>query len=687
MPARRDASFAAGLRHHVGAITAALSFVAVIMSFVQAWGSNARAAATAVLAAVSVLLLAYNVWLWRSERRGSVLSGEATPGTLTKRRFALHVLSGMVLVVAWGAVGVSVWDRYAVRVLLATLGCDSALPRLEQYVEADGSEDVPARLSLAECYSELDRPADEVDALDKLLADDEALTTLDAAERATIIGRTHFGLGLVHLAEDDYTTFEPQPERALHHLREARRYSPANPILLFALGFAEAWHGGEGSSGLEQVERLFAAGRAALERSSPPRPDLVFQYHYWYGRSLIKAGAWDSAVREFEAALGALGAAMEGQARSDWRDKVLYRLGLIELSRNDDQIAARERWGQMSSREEIVKALTLSGLNIWRDGVIAQNEGDAARATEFFNQAEPLLSDALRQGARSTKVYLALGMLQFSLGHYGDAVVHFDKLIALQPSSPLGHYWLGRSAFQHMDYPNARRAFEDAASIEPTDAHTHYWLARTLKELNEIKKADEVVRKSIDFDPTNAQAHLFLLELISTQADQETTEDAKARLMEQALAQAKASIAVSEAAGEEAAAEEAQLTRRYLWNGLAYYYARNEALALAEDYIDRALGEDADEPHFLDTKALILIMSAERSPGSAEAETHLSQAEMLLKSALEQLSDTEPEAAAESWVHLGQIEALRRRKDAAERHYIKALELDPQNAEAKQFLR
>ena len=677
-PVSDQSGFVTTLKGQIGAITAALSFIVLLASFVQSLSSQFRSVAIAIMAAASVLLFAYNVWIWRRYRR----TDEAgVPEIGIKRRLVLHLLSGLAVVVAWSAAITLMSDYYAAR-FLPTLVCGFkvpmfariAVPRLERYVAGDTSRDFAARLNLANCYDRAGRFVDEIDTLDKTLADPDSQSALGPARYAEL----SFMVGLDLLKPEYLETRPPQYDKAMNYLRAARHYGGPNPIKNVVLAYAIAKRYGR-SAGPEQRQEItdLAADAQKWLQTEPPDRESIREVHYFYGLSLLLLAQPDSASQE-------LNAALKGGQRGIMRDDILFALGENELENGHD-LEARRTWSQIEDSETLANAAFSAALSFWSESETARDQGDTTRQKELLDKADHLLSAVESTGIESPRVHAGAGLIAMSHERYQEAISQFDAFVKGQPSSALGYHWLGKSLLSAKAYPKAKDAFSRAVELDPTNDDDWSLLGYSFIELGEWRKADSAFSEAVDKTPDNP---LFLWSLLKTRvtlAEQEKDLETQAKLFGQILTLAERTIRAAEKADKADLANSARRTRAGAWNALAYFYTtRGEALSVAMDYINQALEGWPKDPVFLSTKAEILIKRAERQAASSpEREATLTQAETLLKSAF---NDTiERQLAAEMWVDRGHIEVLRGHRDAANQDFLKAVNLDPTNAEAKRL--
>lgn len=171
------------------------------------------------------------------------------------------------------------------------------------------------------------------------------------------------------------------------------------------------------------------------------------------------------------------------------------------------------------------------------------------------------------------------------------------------------------------------------------------------------------------------------------QAEEQKTSGAEQTAMyEKALSFANAGISACEAEKDDLTAQSIIRLRQGIWNSLAYAYAeRGEYLGVAEEYISSALKAEPANPNYLDTKAWILIRTAELSKDvpPSQRQKMFADSEALLNQAIAFYSEKDTEAKAETFYHMGHKEKLQGRMDKARELFLKALQLDPGHEKAK----
>ena len=333
------------------------------------------------------------------------------------------------------------------------------------------------------------------------------------------------------------------------------------------------------------------------------------------------------------------------------------------------------------------------GQGLWHHGWEAQERGNEKLANENFAAAEKALSRAKQLGVNSGNYLSTLGILYFTRGNYIEAAATFQEATRIDPSSALFFYWLGRSKLQiggQESLKEARNAMERAVELKPDDSDSHYWHGVLFVKLQQYTAAMTELQRSIELDSKNLKAYKYLT-LATMMVPKANRADRREQVStyERALKHASDGIAIAKLQKDAHAASEIEKLQHALWNTLAFTYADlGEYLQLAETYIDRALSADPNNPNYFDTKAWILMRSSEVSTtlSNEQREDKLRQAEDLLDKALNSLPQDDTNRRADVIYHLGYVERLHGRNEAARSRFLEALELNPEYQNAKEAI-
>jgi tetratricopeptide (TPR) repeat protein len=178
---------------------------------------------------------------------------------------------------------------------------------------------------------------------------------------------------------------------------------------------------------------------------------------------------------------------------------------------------------------------------------IAEEKGDTPRAVEWlraallqdpsnvanyllfaaisFNHASyqvgiDVVDSGIRQSPDAAKLYLARGVLQVQLSHYGEAVVDFEKAHALDPKLSFVADAMGMIRSQQHDWAGSLEIFQQQAVEHPQDPLLQYLYAEALSHENgsdseqSSSKAIAAVKKALELEPGYQPARDLLCTLL-----------------------------------------------------------------------------------------------------------------------------------------------------------------------------
>ena len=371
-----------------------------------------------------------------------------------------------------------------------------------------------------------------------------------------------------------------QTERAIHELRAAEKIRPSEPgvhdqlaqllvksgqkelakkehsesIALASRGDAHAKAGDFNA----QANQLLAAGNARAAaaayrealRADPNNPQL----HYNLSLALDKLGDQSTERHELERAtqlnpgfavahnqLGILEMqrGQTGEAEAAFKKAIASdpqyaeaqnNLGVLYNREGKDADAATLYRQAIANDPKYTKAYVNLGLLLAQHGQVAQGEQQ--------------LRTAIQMNPNDPGSYTALGMIQGKTGRPAEAVESFRKALSfesnsadahlnlgialvdqydrtngfkefleaarLDPRSPAVHYNLGRFYFETAKYEDARKELEEALRLEPNDAPALYFLALAAKQDNDLDRSTQLFEKVIALQPGNPDAQFLL---------------------------------------------------------------------------------------------------------------------------------------------------------------------------------
>lgn len=267
-----------------------------------------------------------------------------------------------------------------------------------------------------------------------------------------------------------------------------------------------------------------------------------------------------------------------------------------------------------------------------------------------LDEARPLGPKLLAARPKDPEVLFLNGLVQRSAGDYAQAKTYLEQAVALQPELAHSRYELGSTLVLLKEWQEARQQLEKAIELGATDPEVHFALAKALRGLGEADRAAEETKKY-----------------------QQLKKDEEARL------EAAESIARGDAELQTGKTTEAVAHYREALEGQPrnpdYHYKLAIALNQAGDTagerqeLERAIALKPNLPGA--QNALGYLLS--RAGDADGAVKHFQQAV--------QAAPGWPEA----WINLAAELAVTRRFGEAQHAVAKALELDPQNQEAREL--
>jgi predicted Zn-dependent protease len=116
-------------------------------------------------------------------------------------------------------------------------------------------------------------------------------------------------------------------------------------------------------------------------------------------------------------------------------------------------------------------------------------EGWAYLKASRYQEARPLLEQAVREGLDGADALAALGSCRLSMGEADGAKEAAERGLAMAPNDPLVHMLLGEIAWRANDREAALKSFRRAAALAPDHPMAHYRLSEVLDALGRPDEA------------------------------------------------------------------------------------------------------------------------------------------------------------------------------------------------------
>ena len=122
------------------------------------------------------------------------------------------------------------------------------------------------------------------------------------------------------------------------------------------------------------------------------------------------------------------------------------------------------------------------------------------------------LQEALKQFPNSARLWLALGIAQFTLGQNVEAENSFKRSLTLDPKAVPTIAYLGVTYGERGQYEQAIAFYEQAIALNPKVAALHYLAADTMLKMSnaDTTRAEKYLRRAVELDPNLAAAYLTL---------------------------------------------------------------------------------------------------------------------------------------------------------------------------------
>ncbi len=358
--------------------------------------------------------------------------------------------------------------------VLTTTDGEEAVHELEQAVAlAPGF--LKARFNLAIAYGENANygRTREIEQLRKVIASQPDFPGVRLA-----LGRSLLGEGKV--------------EESIGELREAIRLEPQSTQAHYQLGLAlvRAGHRDEGTHELQRSRELASSD----DRRQNAALDIA------EGHVALEQGELGQAATKFRHALELqpespdaehfLGTVLEKQGNAEGASAAYRRA--LELNPGD--ILARERIAALSNE---------AGLADERNGK-SQFEGYIREGR--FQDVEPLLAAYVREHAKSSWGWYALGYSRFAQRKIGESIQALAKSLQLDVRNAEAHKILGRDFMIVGKFDAAQTEFEQGIQYNPESAEMYFNLGKLFSIQDSWVTARKQFEKALRLDPLYMEA-------------------------------------------------------------------------------------------------------------------------------------------------------------------------------------
>jgi protein O-mannosyl-transferase len=163
------------------------------------------------------------------------------------------------------------------------------------------------------------------------------------------------------------------------------------------------------------------------------------------------------------------------------------------------------------------RALDATGRNplaAYNLGCVALAEGDWPKAAEYFEESL-LTDDGDIPCSNPAKAQNNLGAALLQEGRVTQAVAHFDRALAIQPSFPEAYYNMGRAFLTNHQPDVALDCWRRALAMAPDVADINYSFGETLLDQGRAAEAAPYLEKALRLRPSFALAHEKLADALT----------------------------------------------------------------------------------------------------------------------------------------------------------------------------
>jgi tetratricopeptide (TPR) repeat protein len=316
---------------------------------------------------------------------------------------------------------------------------------------------------------------------------------------------------------------------AIRELEKAVALAPTSVKAQFNLAVAYGASPDRGASGeIEQLRKVIelapafarahlALGKALLRDSKVPDAIGALQEatrlepgsgeaHYQLGLALARAGRKDEASAELLKGRQLISADDRNQnAALDIAD------GRAALERGDSEEAAAKFRHALELRPDSAEARRLLASV---PGTARAGSDDPKRVSEVeafirqgqYKEAEPLLTEYVKERPQSSWAWYALGYSFFGQQRIGESIKALAKSLELDVKNAEAHKILGRDLMIIGRFDAAQTEFEQAIRYKPDSAESHYNLGKLFSIQDNWEPARKALEAALRVDPSYIEA-------------------------------------------------------------------------------------------------------------------------------------------------------------------------------------
>jgi tetratricopeptide (TPR) repeat protein len=134
-----------------------------------------------------------------------------------------------------------------------------------------------------------------------------------------------------------------------------------------------------------------------------------------------------------------------------------------------------------------------------RLGWLTYLQGQFTESLGYYNKAIDLMPYAIEPR-------LGVVLPASSLGNWDMVIMHYNKILAIDPNNTVTLYRLGLISYDRKDYSQAYKLFEKVVNLYPFDYQSVLMLAWTNLRLGKTREAKILFNKALLYSPEDASA-------------------------------------------------------------------------------------------------------------------------------------------------------------------------------------
>ncbi len=385
------------------------------------------------------------------------------------------------------------------------------------------------------------------------------------------------------------------------------------------------------SSVLDHLARLMVTERDLEDILAEESAEVL----YHLGVALSEAGQYDQATLVFKRIIE-----MQPQTVEQWTDLARYYIYL------EDYDSATAVLSQAAEAMPDSSHIYL----YW---------GTALEKTERYDEAIAVYQRGLQHLPDAVELYLYWGLALEQQDAWAEAIDVYRQALAASPGHAALHVRWGISLGRQEQWEDSLAQYETAASLDSAYSPTFLHWGIALEELEHWEAALEKLNEAVVVANNKSRVLFYLgscYEQASRKLDRDEYFDRAVETFQRLL--------------------EIEPNDAYALNYLGYMYAdKGVRLTEAVALLEKAIALQPDNSAFLDSIGWAYFRLGE-----------LAQAEHYLQQALDHIDEGDPEEQAVIFDHAGDIANALDKMDEARVHWLKVLELAPDNEEVQRKL-